>query len=104
MTLEEALNLRDGDTVTHRTHVDWRGATPVQIPLRVTKVWTNTTKTVVQLRINKVGGDQWLDALAYDLPPKGKVYDRIGLEWITPAELEARQKARQNARPTGNAA
>lgn len=95
MTLEEALSLQKGDYVTHRTHVDFRGRENVRKPLRVTAVWVNKAQTVVQVRLHAVGGQQWLDATAYDLPPEGQVFDRQGIEWVTPAELERRQKARR---------
>lgn len=98
MTLDEALELKKGDYVTHRTYVDFRGATPVRKPLRVTAVWTNPARTIVQVRLNAVGREQWLNALEYDLPPQGQVFDRQGIEWVSHAELERRQKARREGK------
>lgn len=104
MTINEALALREGDHVTHPTHTLFipdtgGGPTRIPLPLRVTKVWQNERRTIVRIRINSVGQDQWLDATSYDLPPAGKEWDRVGREWLTPAELRQRKLERSGKTP-----
>jgi hypothetical protein len=100
MTIDEALALREGDTICHPARLDYlRDGTPVKMPMRVTKVWQNTKRTIVLVRIAAVAHEAWLDATGYDLPPEGKVYDKLDREWITPAELKARKAERRNGTP-----
>lgn len=90
MTLDEALNLRVGDHVTHV-------ATAVsRKPIRVTALWTNATRTIVCLRCASIKSSiEWVDATGYDLPPAGLVYDYKYSEWVTPAEKKNRNAGMQ---------
>lgn len=76
------------------------GAIRILLPLRVTKTWQNDGRTIVRIRIASIGGDQWLDATSYELPPAGMLWDRIDQEWLTPAELRKRKLERAGKAPT----
>jgi len=75
MTLEQALTLRKGDLVTNKfTEISMQ-------PIPVTEVWINDKRTIVLIRLHKVAKDQWLRAIGYDLPEKGKTWCEIHSRW-----------------------
>jgi len=82
MELTEALGLRRGDFVTHRATM-----IPDQ-PVKVADVWINRTNTIVRIRLPAIDPHQWLDAMGYSLPPKGKRWCRQckGGTWHTTKE------------------
>lgn len=81
MSTEEALGLFKGAYVMHAM------TTPAWKPLRVTDVWTNTKQTIVQIRIDKVAGQQWLDATGYDWCPADEGWSEFKGEWFTKEEI-----------------
>ena len=75
MTLDDALALRKGD------HVISNRTMPKYEPIPVTAVHINDKRTIVNVRLNKIGKEQWLDATGYELPPTGKIWCRIHALW-----------------------
>ena len=92
MTLDEALTLRQGDYVVHK-------ATAIAFkPIRVTDVWQNSKKTIVQVRLASVDPTAWLDATGYNLPPVGKMWDEVHCDWVTKAQYRERRKTHVSGR------
>jgi len=114
MTLDDALDLREGDYVVahHAKTPEIAKALPVEFqPIRVTAIWVNKARTIVRVRLAAVDPNAWLDVTNYELPPKGKIWDRAYRDWCTKAEfrerhspdLARRSRVRVVAEETGDA-
>lgn len=65
MNINDALNVREGDYVTHPHRVaKWLAGGNELEPLRVTKVWSNGGGTIVMFRVHALG-PSWIHAEAF---------------------------------------